>query len=202
MTGDIPHQLVLIVHGPGGAGKDAVVDELRDRLGFVRPTSSTSRPMRDDEVNGDHYHFYAHEAFQQLIDAGAFIEWADVQDYRKGIERDKFLPLLESGRDLVIRTDVQGAKMWKRMLDGAVSILLRPESPERLEAQLHQRGDSEQEIAVRLREYPADVAPGPHNDYTVVNLFGQLDNTVRVVAAIARFERFNPDRPRVRLRAE
>ena len=99
-------QVVVILHGPSGVGKDAVVDTLRERIGIHRATSTTSRAPRKGEENGVHYHFVSREEFEEMIAAGEFAEYAKVYQDRKGLERRELFDPLEEGRDVIIRTDV------------------------------------------------------------------------------------------------
>jgi guanylate kinase len=196
-------QVVVILHGPSGVGKDAVVDALRERLGIHRATSTTSRPPRDYEVDGIHYHFVSRERFEEMIAEGEFAEHAQVYDDWKGLEKRELYGPLERGRDVIIRTDVQGARHWRRVLDGAVSIFLMAEDREALRARLIAH-DSEDAVSLARREaeLEAEMDDLEHNDYVVLNRHGRLEETIAEIAAIIESERRNPDRPDVGLRTE
>ncbi len=194
--------LVIVLHGPSGVGKDAVIDRLRERTGIHRATSSTSRPPRPNEVNGNHYHFLSEAQFEEKIRAGEFAEWARVYDDYKGLERREVEEPLRQGRDVIIRTDVQGARTWRERLDGAIFIFLMAEDREALRARLASRGSENAEsLARRLGELEAELADIENNDYVVYNRHGELEATVREIERIIERERRNPDRPPARLRA-
>ena len=151
--------LVIVLHGPSGVGKDAVIDRLRERTGIHRATSSTSRPPRPDEVDGNHYHFLSESQFEEKIRAGEFAEWARVYDDYKGLERREVEEPLRQGRDIIIRTDVQGARTWRERLDGAIFIFLMAEDREALRARLASRGSEDAaSLARRLGELEAELA--------------------------------------------
>ncbi|GMV85279.1 MAG: guanylate kinase [Dehalococcoidia bacterium] len=193
--------LVIVLHGPSGVGKDAVIDRLRERTGIHRATSSTSRPPRPDEVDGNHYHFLSESQFEEKIRAGEFAEWARVYDDYKGLERREVEEPLRQGRDVIIRTDVQGARTWRERLDGAIFIFLMAEDREALRARLASRGSEDAaSLARRLGELEAELADIENNDYVVYNRHGEIEQTVQEIEEIIRKERHNPARPPARLR--
>ena len=187
--------LILVLHGPSGVGKDSVIAELRKRTGIHRATSSNSRPPRRDERQGVDYHFLSREEFQRKIDAGDFIEHARVYGDFKGLERRELEAPLTKGEDVLIRTDLQGARALREMLRGAVFVLLTAESREALEARLTAReSESEETLARRLAEVDEELADAPNNDYVVENREGGLDDAVDELVRIVERERVNPDR--------
>lgn len=206
--------IVLVLHGPSGVGKDAVLAELLPRTGFVKPVSTTTRRPRPGEVDGIHYHFVSREAFEQLIANGDMVEWAEVFQRGDppvanlyGLQRKDVLPLIEAGRDIVIRTDVQGARTWRRRLPGAVTVLLMAEDREALRARLiarelehHNGAPDPEELAARIAEVEAYIADEPHNDYVVLNRHGRLLDAVAEIEEIISRERANPARPYPQLR--
>ncbi len=193
--------LVIVLHGPSGVGKDAVIDRLRERTGIHRATSSTSRPPRPNEVDGNHYHFLSEAQFEEKIRAGEFAEWARVYDDYKGLERREVEEPLRQGRDVIIRTDVQGARTWRERLEGAVFIFLMAEDREALRARLAARGSEDAaSLARRLGELEEELADIENNDYVVYNRHGELEAAVDEIEQIIERERRNPDRPAARLR--
>ena len=196
-------QVVVILHGPSGVGKDAVVDALRERIGIHRATSTTSRAPRKGEENGVHYHFVSREKFEEMIAAGEFAEYAKVYQDWKGLERRELFDPLEEGRDVIIRTDVQGARHWRQVMEGAISIFLMAEDREALRARLIARNSEDPEsLARREAELHAEMDDVERNDYVVLNRQGRIAEAVDEIAAIIERERKNPDRPDVRLRVE
>jgi guanylate kinase len=194
-------QVVVVLHGPSGVGKDSVVEALKERIGIHRATSSTSRPPRDYEIDGVHYHFLSEQDFEEKIARGDFAEHARVYDQWKGLEKSELMAPLERGQDVIIRTDVQGARHWRETLEGAVSIFLMAEDREALRARVLARGTEDGEsMARREAELEAELDDLEHNDYIVLNRHGDLEGAIDEIVEIIERERVNPDRPDVRLR--
>ncbi|MCS7295578.1 MAG: guanylate kinase [Chloroflexota bacterium] len=195
--------VVIVLHGPSGVGKDTVIARLRERLGIRRATSSTTRPPRPGEVDGIDYHFLDRDTFLRKVEAGEFLEFAEVYGDLKGLERRELEEPLARGEDVIIRTDVQGARWWRQALEGAVFVLLVPEDIDALRRRLEGRNSEDPaSLAKRLAEFDEEVADAPNNDYVVVNREGALDETVDELAAIIERERANPARPAPRIRWE
>lgn len=219
--------LVIVIHGPAGVGKDSVIDELKLRSDIHRATSSTTRAPRAGEQQGREYHFVSREAFQRGIDAGEFYEWAKVYDDLKGLLTREVAGPISRGQDLIIRTDVQGARTWREKLIGGVFIFLMPGSEHTPDVPLRESvGDLLRKPAVldevrailrkrlierdsetgetlvrRLAEIDEEIKDIPNNDYVVYNRQGELSRAVADVEEIMAYERANPARPAPALRA-
>ncbi len=187
--------LIIVLHGPSGAGKDSVIARLRERTGIHRATSSNSRPKREGERDGVDYHFLSREEFQRKIASDDFIEHADVYGDYKGLERGELAGPLIEGQDILIRTDLNGARALRGLLRGAVFVLLTAESRDALRARLVAReSESPESLARRLAEVDAELGDAPNNDYVVENREGGLDDAVDELVRIIERERINPDR--------
>lgn len=192
--------VVIVLHGPSGVGKDSVIDRLREKTGIHRAVSSTSRPPRPGEIDGISYHFLAEAEFEAKIQADEFAEFARVYDEWKGVEKREILPFLERGADVIIRTDVQGARTWRDRLEGAVFVFLTAESRDILRARLIDRKTEDgRSLATRMEQLERELADMPNNDYVVFNREGRLDATVCEMDQIIEQERTNPRRPAPRL---
>ena len=129
--------LLIVLSGPSGVGKDAVLTRMR-KLGhpFHYIITATTRPQRPGERNGVDYYFLSQEAFQQMIDKGQFLEWAEVYGNYYGVPRNKITQALSKGKDVIVKVDVQGAATIKKILSQVVFIFLMPPSMEELERRL------------------------------------------------------------------
>ena len=193
--------IVLVLHGPAGVGKDSVIEKLQERLGIVRATSSTTRPPRNGEVHGRDYYFLTRKEFEAAIQRDEFVEYATVYNDYKGVHRSEVERLVNSGQDMIIRTDVQGARTWREKLEGAVFVFLMAEDREALRARLMGRGSETVEtLERRLAEIDEELQDIPNNDYLVYNHHGALDAAVTEIEEILERERKNPKRPVPRLR--
>jgi guanylate kinase len=193
--------IVIVLHGPAGVGKDSVIELLRERTGIHRATSSTTRAPREGERDGVDYHFLSWPEFERGIQNGDFVEWARVYDDLKGVHTSEVTGPIARGEDLVIRTDVQGARTWREQLEGAIFIFLMAEDREALRARLLKRGsESVDSLERRLKEIDEEIEDIPNNDHTVMNHHNGLEAAVAEIEAIVERERANPDRPAPRLK--
>ena len=183
--------LVIIISGPSGVGKDAVIEQLRERgHPFHYTITATTRAPRWNERHGVNYFFYRTEEFERRIVAGEFIEHSLVYDHYYGVPRDQIERALASGLDVVIKPDVQGAAKLRRVLPDAVLIFLAPESLGQLVEQMAQRQtESGEAFAQRLDTAQFELAQIELFDYLVVNRQGRLSDTVDCVEAILRAEK-------------
>lgn len=182
--------LLVVISGPSGVGKDAVLRELKERrddLHFV--VTATSRAKREGEVEGVDYLFFTREEFERRIKAGEFIEYANVyQDY-KGCLRSQVTDGLASGKDVVLRVDYQGALTYRRLFPQAVLIFLIPENTEEWYHRLISRGtETEESLRVRLNTITEELASVKDFDYVVCNEYGKLQEAVNQVEEILRVE--------------
>ncbi|MGK2964659.1 MAG: guanylate kinase [Tepidiformaceae bacterium] len=193
--------LIIVLHGPSGVGKDSVIDALRAKTGIHRATSSTSRAPRPGERDGVDYHFYSRERFEDMIAAKQFAESAKVYDDWKGLEWQEIEGPLSRGEDVIIRTDVQGARTWRERLEGAVFIFLGAEDRDVLRARLVERGTEDPEsLARRMAEIEEELADEANNDYVVINRHGRLEEAVEEIVEIIESERRKTERPAAAVR--
>lgn len=190
--------LLIVISGPAGVGKDAVVQRLKERgYPFHFVVTATDRPPRPGEVHGVHYFFVSTAEFERMIAEDELLEHAWVYGQHKGIPKQQVREALASGQDVVLRLDVQGAATVRRMAPDAVLIFLAAGSDEELEQRLRKRkGDSPEQIRERLATARAEMARLSEFDYVVVNREGELDRAVDDVLAIIRAEHCRT-RPRV-----
>lgn len=162
----------MIVSSPSGAGKTTLCDQLlRDDPFVSMSVSATTRPPRPGERDGHDYHFLSDAAFQQKIDAGAFLEWATVFDHRYGTPREPVEELLRQGRDVLFDIDWQGTQSIRdRVEKDVVAVFILPPTMQVLEHRLRGRGkDSPQVIAKRMSKAAAEISHWPEYDYVLIN---------------------------------
>jgi guanylate kinase len=182
--------LLVIISGPSGSGKDSVVQRLEERgFPFHFVITATDRAPRPGEAHGQDYYFYTTDEFERMIADGDLLEHAWVYGQHKGIPKAHVRQALESGQDVVMRVDVQGAATVKAMIPKAVTVFLTTESDEELIARLKERRtESVEELEGRLAVARQEMCCIPDFDYVVVNRRCRLDDAVDDVVAIMRAE--------------
>ncbi len=162
---------LFVIAAPSGAGKTSLVRALMQRRPTLRfSISYTTRAQRPTERNEHDYFFVDKEKFEQMRDAGEFLEHARVFDNYYGTSRSQVERLLDAGQDVLLEIDWQGAQQIRRTLPECRSIFVLPPSRAALEQRLRGRGtDSDEVIARRLRDSLADLSHWSEFDYIVVN---------------------------------
>jgi guanylate kinase len=164
---------VVVLSGPSAVGKSTVVRCLRDRVGNLHfSVSVTTRAPRPGEVDGVDYTFVTAERFQQLIDAGELLEWAEIHGglHRSGTPARPIREAVEAGQPVLIEVDLAGARAIKQAMPAAISVFLAPPSWEALESRLSGRGTETAEVmARRLDTARAELAAQHDFDEVVVN---------------------------------
>ncbi|WP_029116998.1 guanylate kinase [Mycobacterium sp. URHB0044] len=164
---------VVVLSGPSAVGKSTVVRCLRDRLPDLHfSVSATTRAPRPGEVDGVDYAFVTPERFQQLIDDGELLEWAEIHGglHRSGTPAEPVRAAARSGRPVLIEVDLAGARSVKAAMPDALTVFLAPPSWEALEARLVGRGTESPEVmARRLDTARAELAAQHTFDKVVVN---------------------------------
>jgi guanylate kinase len=179
---------VFIVSAPSGSGKSTLVGHLMTRVPGLRfSVSYSTRPPRGPERDGVDYHFISREEFQQRIDKGEFLEWADVFGNYYGTHAGELAAAEAAGQDLVLDIDVQGARQLMEKLPGAVTIFILAPSREILEQRLRARSqDTEEVILRRLRKAAEEISNYTQYDYVLVNreVESSMENLVSIVTAV------------------
>jgi guanylate kinase len=180
-----PASLVFIVSGPSGSGKTTLVQKLLELPGTMLSISCTTRAPRRTENAGKWYNFVTEAEFQQMVNRGEFLEYAQVFGKNwYGTPRKWLDKALAEGKDLVLEIDVDGALQVKQKLPDAVAIFVVPPSRTDVEQRIRARGqDSEDEIRRRLERSRQEMLKYPSYDFAVIN--DDLDRAGREVQAIA-----------------
>jgi len=188
---------LYVIAAPSGAGKTSLMRALLERrpdLSFS--VSCTTRAARSHEQEGRDYHFVSRTEFERLIQAGAFIEHADVFGNLYGTRRATVESALAEGRDLILEIDWQGANQVRRRLPEAIQVFILPPSRAELEQRLRKRAtDSPAAIARRLAESVSEMSHWHEFDFVVVNR--DFDQALAELEAIfdGRGEASRRDRP-------
>lgn len=152
--------IILIISGPAGSGKNTVAERLISEFGNVkRVITSTSRPPRGEEIDGVDYHFLSPEAFEKAIANGEFYEYAKVHDRYYGTSKKAVHDSLAAGNDLILIIDVQGADTWRKIAaqnpeiaERLTSVFVAPDSIAELRKRLVSRAtESEADIDRRMK---------------------------------------------------
>ncbi|MFC1706661.1 guanylate kinase [Planctomycetota bacterium] len=184
MTTEAKKGRLLLVSGPSGSGKTTVIDGLLKDPRFRLSISSTTRPMRPGEVEGEEYNFLSVEQFEEAIAAGGFLEWAKVYGNYYGTPRAPIEEAKARGEAVLLNLDTQGAATLRKNGVRGLYVFLLPPSLEVLEERLRARAtDSEETILKRLARAEAEMDEARHYDAQVVN--DDLDRAVGEIRALA-----------------
>jgi len=192
--------LVLIVSGPSGSGKSTLVEKILQLPGTLLSVSCTTRPPRKTESDGKWYNFVTEPEFQQMVERGEFLEYAQVFGKNwYGTPRKWLDEAQAQNKDLVLEIDVQGALQVKQKLPGAVAVFVLPPSRAELEHRIRARGqDSEDEIHRRLERARQEMLNYSSYDFAIIN--DDLERAGREVQAIALGSRCRVPRNEERIR--
>jgi guanylate kinase len=182
--------LLVVISGPSGVGKDSVLRGLKERgLPFCFVPTMNTRPRRPDEIDGVDYFFVTTAEFVTLLEQGELLEHAVVYGDYKGIPKKPIREALQSGQDVVLRVDVQGAATLKRLIPDAVFIFLTAHNEDELVARLSNRKtESAESLRIRIATAREELQRIPEFDYVVVNHADRLEETVQDVIGIIRAE--------------
>ena len=183
--------LLLVLSGPSGAGKDAVLIRMRE-VGYPLQyiTTVTTRLKRARERDNVDYHFISREEFQEMIERDELLEWASVYGNWYGVPRKPVKQALDKRRDTVVKVDIQGAATIKKILPQAVFIFLTPPSIEELVSRLkHRRTESPSDLALRTKTAEEELKQMHLFDYVVFSRRGELDRAVSDIEAIIAAEK-------------
>lgn len=174
-SADSRRPLLVVLSGPSGVGKDALLDELERRgWRFHRVVTCTTRPPRPGERDGVDYHFVSDADFDAMVRDGGLLEHAVVYGMQYGVPKRQVLDALEAGTDVFVRTDVQGAASIKKLMPEAVLVFIAPTSIEDLEQRMRARGDSDEaRMRRRLDTARGEMARQDEFEHVVVNAPGR-----------------------------
>ena len=163
--------LLVLVSGPSGTGKGTVCNLLREKHPeLAYSISATTRQPRPGEVDGVNYYFYDKAKFEDMIEAGELLEWANVYGNYYGTPKQAVLDRLEAGEDILLEIDTQGALNVMEAMPEGLYVFLLPPSLEELEKRLRGRGtETDESIARRLGAAKEEIGRAVKYRYVVVN---------------------------------
>lgn len=188
--------LLIVISGPSGVGKDTVLQRMKERavpLHFV--VTATTRPARPGEVNGRDYIFVSNDQFAEMIEANELLEHAIVYNDYKGIPKQQVRDAMASGKDVVLRIDVQGAATIHKLCPDALLIFITTATEEELVQRLTARKTETPEgLKLRIATARKEMKRLNEFDYCVFNPEFHLDTAVDTVLSIieAEHNRVNP----------
>ena len=189
--------LLVVLTGPSGAGKDSILNTLRQRnRPYHFTVTATTRAPRSGERDGVDYYFVTRDEFERMVRDGELLEHAMVYGQEKGVPKAPIREALAEGKDVLMRTDIQGARYIKSVVPGAISVFVTTPSVVELERRLRDRAtDSEEQLAIRLKTAIEEMAAASEFDHTLVN--DDLERALEELEAILERERSREGRERV-----
>jgi guanylate kinase len=197
----VPNPLVLVVSGPSGVGKDAILNRLKERkYHFEFITTVTTRRQRSSEKHQVDYNFISVEEFQQLLHNNGLLESANVYGNWYGVPKYPVKEALEKGKDIFIKVDVQGAANIKKAIPEAVFIFIMPPSLQELSTRLRRRStETPADLSVRLKTAEAEIAQISNFDYVVQNPCNEIDSAINDILSIIKSEKCRVKQRKVNL---
>lgn len=185
------HGLLIVLCGPSGVGKSTISRMLAERLNVSYTVSATTRPKTSKDDEGKTYEYVSQQEFFRRLDAGQFLEYAQVYGHYYGTPKHPALDYLASGRDVLLEIDVQGALQVKYEYPDALMIFILPPSAQTLLDRLETRGrDSVEDVSKRFRAARREIhmAKGSRAfDFMVFN--DDLQRAVSEIVNIVEIER-------------
>lgn len=184
----LPHTqpLLIVISGPSGVGKDTVIQRMQERnLPFQFVVTATTRPPRPNEIHGKDYFFYSNAEFTKMIEKGELLEHAIVYNDYKGIPKAQVCDALASGKDVIMRLDVQGADTIRKLCPDALMIFLSPQDEAEMVDRLNVRKTETPEgLKLRIATAQQEMTHLNSFDYVVINREFHLDETVDTIISI------------------
>jgi guanylate kinase len=196
-----PEALLIVISGPSGVGKDSVLNRMKMmKLPFHFVVTATTRQRRPGEVEGKDYFFITNDQFADMIEKDALLEYAYVYNDYKGIPKSQVRQALVSGKDVLMRLDVQGAATIRRLCPDAVLIFLTTDDENELVRRLQKRGtETIGDVNLRIAMARQELKRLHEFDYVIVNRDDRLDETVNTIMAIIESEHHRVDQRKVTL---
>ncbi|MBQ2897577.1 MAG: guanylate kinase [Clostridia bacterium] len=186
--------LLVVISGPSGVGKGTICKEyFNQKKDAFLSVSATTRQPRQGEIDGESYHFFSHEKFNQLIKEDYFLEWADFCGQRYGTPKKPVFDCIAQGKDVVLEIEVQGAMQIRAKHPEGVYIFILPPSMEELRKRLEGRGtESKDVVEKRLQTALKELEYASKYNYYVIN--DTVENAVGLINKIIEVEKLRSER--------
>jgi len=181
------YPLLIVISGPSGVGKDTIARKVieSDPEGFYFVVTATTRPPRQGEVHGEDYFFLSTDEFAEMIENNELLEYAVVYNDYKGIPKQQIRDALASGRDVIMRVDVQGAATIRKLIPNAISIFLTTETEEELISRLRERkSETAEGLNLRIAAARQEMKRIHEFNYWVINAESKQDTAVAQILSI------------------
>jgi len=174
---------LFIITGPSGVGKDAILNLMKKQYTSNHyVVTVTTRSKRDNEINGKDYVFVTNQQFQQTINSDEFLEWAIVYNNKYGVPKNQVEQALSENKNVVIKTDVQGAKTIKKIMNEAKTIFLNPPDISKLAEHLNSRmSESKESFRLRMETALIEIESRNEFDYVINNQEGKIEQTLEEI---------------------
>jgi guanylate kinase len=196
-----PNPLLIVISGPSGVGKDTVLTRMKERkLPFHFVVTATTRSKRENEEEGVDYFYITHDRFAEMIEQDELLEYAYVYNDYKGIPKSQVREALSSGKDVIMRLDVQGAATISKLYPDALLVFLVPTTEEELIHRLKsRRTETPDEVNLRIAMARQETKRINEFDYVLVNRDNELEETVNTIMAIIKAEHHRVHQRKVEL---
>jgi guanylate kinase len=174
---------LFIITGPSGVGKDAILNLMKKQYTSNHyVVTVTTRNKRDNEIDGKDYVFVTNQQFQQTINSDEFLEWAIVYNNKYGVPKNQVEQALSENKNVVIKTDVQGAKTIKKIMNEAKTIFLNPPDISKLAEHLNSRmSESKESFRLRMETALLEIESRNEFDYVINNQEGKIEQTLEKI---------------------
>lgn len=185
--------LLIVISGPSGAGKGTICKALLQSNDFWISVSATTRQPRQGEVDGKNYYFLTKEEFKKKIEEGDFLEYAEVYKNFYGTPKSKVIKMLDSGKDVILEIDIQGALKVKESYPEGIFVFILPPSMEELKNRIIRRGsETPESLMTRFKAAYKEINYVSKYNYAVVNDI--IDDAVKKIESIIIAEKCRVDR--------
>lgn len=179
--------ILVVLSGFSGAGKGTIMKEIVKRYPYFLSVSATTRNPRVGEIDGVDYFFHSRDEFEEMIEQGELIEWAEYVGNYYGTPKHAVEKQLAEGKDVLLEIEMQGGMLVKEQFPEALLLFVTPPSFAELEQRLIGRGtETKEEITRRMKRATEEVAYMPSYDYLIVN--DELEQAIQDVHQIIRSE--------------